>query len=464
VPGAGFEPARPFGQRILSPPRLPFRHPGRDEATWAATGEPTGGSHPGPSYARPVRIDGVELLWLDLHLRRPHRSATGTERDRPVVMVRVVTPEAEGFGECAALATPDYSEEYAAGAWAVLETFLVPRLLTVLGGGAGGGRELGGGEVGGGDAFRQGGGEPPRGGEASWRSVANTVGAALAGTVGHPMAKACLEMAVVDAWLRGGEGSFAAALGVSVHDVEAGAVVGLAGRVEDLVAEVDALVGRGYRRVKVKIAPGWDVAPLRELRRCFPRLGLQADANGAYDPDDTDHLVALDDLDLLCLEQPFAAERIIDLGRLAERLDTPVCLDESATSLAAVASARALGAGDMVCVKPGRLGGFEAAVRLHDWARHVGVPLWCGGMLETGFARAANGALAGLPGFTMAGDLAGGERFVEPDPSPAPGPIDGRIPVYRGPGVGPAPDPDRLAAVTVRSRWASSGGVARRRS
>ncbi len=373
-----------------------------------------------------MRIDGVELRWLDLHLRHPHHSAAGVETDRPVVMARVVTDEGEGMGECAALAAPTYSEEYAAGAWAVLHDHLAPRLVGQL-------------------ALHA---DTP-----AWTDVARAATGALDAVVGHPMAKACLEMAVVDAWLCTRGDSLAAALGAGATSVEAGAVIGIYSGVDDLVAAVAVLVADGYRRVKVKIQPGWDAEPLRALRRSFPGLGLQADANASYRPADLGALRALDELDLLCIEQPLPPDDLVDLARLAAALETPVCLDESATSLGRVEAAAALGACDMVCVKAGRLGGVGAAVRLHDWALVAGVPLWCGGMLETGFARSVNVALSALPGFVLPGDLAGGERFLEPDPAGVPAPVAGRVDVHRGPGVGPRPDPASLARVTARSAW-----------
>jgi O-succinylbenzoate synthase len=376
-----------------------------------------------------MRIEAVELRWLDLHLRRPHRSATGVEEARPVVMARVETGVGIGYGECAALATPAYAEEYADGAWAVLADHLVPRLLAALG--PGGAR----------------GGPAP----SSWQGVADAVAEAMSGVSGHHMAKACLEMAAVDAWLRGRDQSLADVLGVTVTSVEAGAVAGVHDRVEDLVAAVGELAAAGYRRVKVKIGPGWDTAPLGELRRAFPLLGLQADGNGAYGPEHTIVLSSLDGLGLLCLEQPFPADDLVALARLAAMIDTPVCLDEAATSAARLREAMALGACDMVCVKPGRLGGLRPAVEIHDWARAASVPLWVGGMLETGLARSANAALSALPGFVLPGDLSGGDRFVEEDPVPGPEPEDGRVALHTGPGVGPAPDPVVLAAVTARS-------------
>lgn len=383
-------------------------------------------------------VEGVELRWLDLHLRTPHRTSYGTDTNRPVILARVVCDGAEGWGECAAFAEPTYSEEYAEGAWEVLRRHLVPRLLAA---------------------------PPPTappGGSArdGWLALSGLLRGTLAGVVGHRMAKATLEMAVVDASLRASGTPFAAALGVEVADVDAGAVVGTRDDPGELVDEVEALVAAGYRRVKLKIAPGWDTVPVEAVRDRFPDLGLQVDANGAYrldaaagDAASADRLRRLDDAHLLCVEQPLAADDLVGTATLARRLSTPVCLDESVTSLRRLEEALALGACGVVCIKPGRLGGYGEAVAVHDAARAAGVPAWCGGMLETGLARAANATLAGLAGFTLPGDLGGGDRFEEGDPAGALAVTAGRVAVWRQAGMGPAPRPDALRRVTSRTEW-----------
>lgn len=370
-------------------------------------------------------LEAIELSWLDLHLRRPHRTSYGTDVARPVVLVRVRGDGLEGWGECAAFAAPTYTEEYAAGAWAVTVDHLAPRLLAAGVGEAGPDRPDG------------------------WVAWAAEVADAVAGVVGHPMAKAALELAVVDARLRAGGWPLADALGVTAPSVEAGAVVGTRDTVDEVVAEVAALVEAGYGRVKLKIDRGWDLEPVRAVRDAFGSLRLQVDANGAYGGEDAAHLAGLDRFGLLCLEQPCPADDLAGSAAVAARLDTPVCLDESITSPARLEICLALGAGDMVCLKPGRVGGLGPALAIHDRCLEAGVPLWCGGMLETGLARAANAALAGLPGMALPGDLGGGDRFEEGDPAGALAVTDGRVAVWRGPGVGPVPDPDRLAVVTT---------------
>jgi len=373
-----------------------------------------------------VRIDAVELRLLSLHLHTPHRTSEGEEVDRPVVVVRVLGEDAEGWGECAALAGLSYSEEFARGAYEVLRDFLVPALL-----GAQGMRRPG---------------ESERPGAAGW---------ALDAVRGHHMAKAALRMAVVDAELRGHGRSLADRLGVTVAAVPAGGVVGMAATPEELVARVEELVAVGYRRVKVKIAPGHDVGPLRAVRRRFPDLPLQADANGAYTMQGSATAVppalrALDELGLVCLEQPLPADDLVGHADLARALSTPVCLDESITSVGRLDTALALGACKVVCVKPALLAGLDQAVAAHDRCRELGADAWVGGMLETGLARSANATLAGLPGFTLVGDIGGGRRFDEDDPFGIVELEEGAVPLHRGPGVGPAPDSALLDAVTTR--------------
>jgi O-succinylbenzoate synthase len=364
-------------------------------------------------------------------------TSLGTATERPVVVARIVTEGPDGWGECAALAAPTYSEEYAGGAWSVLRDYLVPILL---------------------EATRSDGEVMPEAG-ALWD---------LFGSIrGHSMAKACLEMAVLDAGLRSSRRSLADLIGTTRDRVEAGAVVGLAtsdSEVGDLCRKVEVLVSEGYPRVKVKIAPGSDVRALGELRRAFPRLAIQADANGAYRLDGPDHLASLerlDDLGLVCIEQPLGAEDLAGHAELASRLKTPVCLDESVWSLARLREAIAARACDMVCIKASRLGGLLRAVRAHDICSDANIAVWCGGMLETALARSANAAIAGLAGFEAPGDLAGGERFEEPDPFLAgagsdvdrnAGPV---VIVHRGPGVGPEPDLQAIDRVTTVRHWAA---------
>ena len=356
----------------------------------------------------------MELRRVRLPFRRPFRSALGETTVREVVHVHITTAEAEGWGECAALTAPSYTAEYADGAAAVLRAHLVPRLA------------------------------------AQPNLDAAAVATALAGVAGHPMAKAALEMAVLDAELRAAGGTLADRLGAQRETVEAGVAVGIAGSLPELLDAVAEAVDEGYRRVKLKISPGWDVEPVRAVRERFgPDLVLQADANGAYRRADAAHLARLDPFALALVEQPLPTDDLLGHAQLARRIRTPVCLDESITSAASAATAVALGAASVVNVKPGRVGGYLEAVRVHDVCRDAGVAVWCGGMFETGLARTANLALAALPGFSLPGDVSPSSRYLAADlaaPLVAEG---GRMTVSRRPGIGADVDPDALAELTV---------------
>jgi O-succinylbenzoate synthase len=355
-------------------------------------------------YGRAVgRFDAVELRRVTLPLRAPFVTAHGIEHERHTVIVRVVGPDLEGWGECVALTEPTYTSEYTAGAALALETHLAPRLLT-------GGLD------------------------------------ALAEVQGHRMAKASLELAVLDAELRTTGTSLAQRLGAVRERVPSGIALGLDATIDDVAGAVDA----GYQRVKLKIAPARDVAWVTEVRLRFPDLPLQVDANGAYTLVDADRLDALDDLGLLLIEQPLGADDLAGHAALAHRLRTPLCLDEAITSTAAAEQAIALGACRVVNLKAGRMGGYLEAARAHDACRAAGVPVWCGGMLETGLGRAANLALAALPGFTLPGDLSPSDRwFAEDLTEPIVLGADGHLAVPTGPGIGVTPIPEILRRHTT---------------
>ena len=351
-----------------------------------------------------------------LPLLAPLRGAPGGARR--VLVVRARTDLGDGWGECAALERPTYTAEYVDGARRVVADHLAPRLFAAL--------DL----------------------------AADLVGPGpLDDVAGHPMAKAACEMALLDAELRAAGRSLAAHLGGTEERPErvaAGAVVGERATLAQTVAEATALAERGYRRVKLKVGPGWDVEPLRAVRAALGGgVALAADANGAYVPADAEYLRALDDLALSFLEQPLAADRLLDSAGLARSLATPVCLDEAVPSAAVAADAVALGACSVLNVKPGRLGGLAEAVWVHDLCRGAGVAAWVGGMVETGLAKAAGVALATLPGFTLPGDLPASDRwFAEDLTEPFVLDADGHLGVPTGPGLGVEPRPDALSRFT----------------
>ncbi|MEV4754359.1 o-succinylbenzoate synthase [Micromonospora sp. NPDC049559] len=365
-----------------------------------------------------MKLTGVELRRIRMPLVAPFRTSFGTQTERDILLLRVVTAEAEGWGECVALADPFYSAEYVDAAADVLRRYLVPAL--------------------------------------AGRPGLDAVGVApaLAPVKGHRMAKAALEMAVLDAELRGQGRSFGRELGAVRDRVPCGVSVGIMGSIGELLDAVEGYLDAGYVRIKLKIEPGWDVAPVRAVRERFgDELLLQVDANTAYRVSDARHLARLDPFDLLLIEQPLDEEDIHGHAELARTVRTPICLDESITSAATAADAIRRGACAVVNVKPGRVGGYLEARRVHDVCAAHGVPVWCGGMLETGLGRAANVALAALPGFTLPGDTSASDRYYRTDVT-VPFVLDGgHLPVPAGPGLGVAPLPDRLAEVTTATEW-----------
>ncbi|HET9444368.1 MAG TPA: o-succinylbenzoate synthase, partial [Acidimicrobiales bacterium] len=361
-----------------------------------------------------VIVEAVELRRLSLPLVTPFRTAAGTHAGKDVLLVRVLGPDGEGWGECGALEEPTYTSEYVAGAELVLRLHLVPRLLAAPGVSAG------------------------------------RLAVALAPVKGHRMAKAALEMALLDAELRAAGRSLATALGGVRDSVDAGVAVGIHPSIAELVGAVEGYVAAGYRRVKLKIEPGWDVEPLAAVRAAVgPEVGLMADANGSYSAPTAADLCRVDDLGLLCLEQPLHPRDLAGHAALARRMRTPICLDESVESAADAAEALDMGACAVVNIKAARCGGYLEAVRVHDACVARGAPVWCGGMLETGLGRAANVALAALPGFTMPGDLSASDRWFAEDLTEPFVLRDGRLAVPTGPGLGVTPLPDVLRARTT---------------
>ena len=364
-----------------------------------------------------MRIRSVELRLVSLPLRSPFRTSFGEEGVKEAILVRVETAAGGfGWGECAASPDPRYSEEFNESAWLVLRDHLAPAVLAA-------------GDV-----------DPA------------SIGALVGWVRGNRMAKAALEMAVTDASLREGGLSLASFLGAERDRVACGVSVGIAPSVDALLQQVGGFVAQGYVRVKIKIEPGWDVVPTTAVREAYPDVPLQVDANAAYRLTDLSVFEALDALDLVLIEQPLGHEDLLEHAALQRRISTPVCLDESIRSADDARAAIDLGACRVLNIKAGRVGGLLEAKRVHDVARERGIPVWCGGMLETGVGRAANLALAALPGFVLPGDTSASDRYFEDDlTEPFVLGEDGCIAVPTGPGLGVEPRPDRLEACTVRT-------------
>jgi O-succinylbenzoate synthase len=362
-----------------------------------------------------MRLLELELRRIGIDLVVPFRTSFGTESSRDILLVHVTTDRGDGWGECVAMSEPVYSAEFVDGAQLVIRDHLWPVLAAA-------------GEV-----------------------TAADVSSLLGHLHGHPMAKAALEMAILDAELHAAERSLHDLLGGERERIPSGVSVGIFATIDELLAQVQGYVDDGYARIKLKIEPGWDIEPVRLVRELIgPDLPLQVDANTAYGRTDVEHLCRLDEFDLLLIEQPMAEDDLLGHAQLAAASATPVCLDESIVSLRTAADAIDLGAAEIINIKPGRVGGYLTARRIHDLCLDRAVPVWCGGMVETGIGRAANAALAALPGFTLPGDISASSRFYARDIVTQPITVeDGHVRVPTGPGLGFDLDHDFLDQITT---------------
>ena len=329
-----------------------------------------------------INIRAIELRRISLPLVTPFRTSFSTETHRDILLVRVETDDAVGWGECVSGNEPLYSNEYVEGSQQVMIDHLIPRLF----------------------AFR------------SRPMSAHDVAQILRPVKDHRMAKAALEAAILDAQLRENNVSLATHLG-SIHElVPSGVSVGIANSLDELVSTVGGYLDEGYARIKLKIEPGWDIEPVRLIRKTFgDHVPLQVDANTAFTREDGPLLAQLDPFNLLLIEQPLPEDDITGHALIARQVGTPICLDESIVSSHVAIDAIERGACSIVNIKAGRVGGYLEAVRIHNVCQQRGVPVWCGGMLETGIGRAMNVALAGLPNFTLTGDISASERFWKQD-------------------------------------------------
>jgi len=369
-----------------------------------------------------VRIRRVQLHTLALPLVTPFTTSFSTQTERRVLVVELTAlidgQEVTGWSECGALTEPVYSEEYTEGVIDVTARHLVPRLVAA---------------------------------SAVGPLTAETVSEHLEKVVGHRMAKAALETAVLDVQLRAAGLSFKDYLGVTKDRVPSGVSVGIQDSIPRLLDTVAGYLDEGYQRIKLKIQPGWDIAPVRAVREAHPDVRLQVDANAAYTLVDAAHLSRLDEFDLLLIEQPLGEDDMRQHAELARRMRTPMCLDESVVSATSAADAIQMGAAQVINIKPSRVGGYLEARRIHDVSRAHGIAVWCGGMLETGIGRAGNAALAGLPGFTLTGDISASGRFYKEDITEPFELVDGHIMIPEAPGLAAVPDPARLAQATIAS-------------
>ena len=363
-----------------------------------------------------MRIDRVELRIVRLPLVRTFRTSSSTKDHIDHILVRVLGEGGvEGWGECASPSDPYYCPETTETCWHILKDFLVPKIL---------GRE--------------------------WSTIDELI--PLFGPIkGNNFAKAGIEMACWDALAIQQGTSLASMLGGTRPEIHSGVSLGIEREIGALLDQVDRHVDEGYRRIKLKIGPGWDVAIVKAVRDRHPDVPLQVDANSAYTLDDVETLKGLDDFNLLLIEQPLAHDDIVDHARLQARIRTAVCLDESIHSADDARKAIDLGSCRVINIKVSRVGGLREAGRIHDVCRSRGVPVWCGGMHEFGVGRAANVAIASLPGFTLPGDVSGSDKYYREEIVEPPIVADrGVVIVPEGPGTGHRPLMERISKYSSR--------------
>lgn len=363
-----------------------------------------------------MKINRVELRELKLPLVHFFETSFGRTTTRRIVLVRIDADSLTGWGEVTCGEQPFYNYETPETAWHILRDFLIPWTL---------GRE--------------------------WAS-ASEVASRFRPIRGHNMAKAALENALWDIEAQQKGMPLAKLLGGELNEIPCGVSIGIQNSIEDLLDRVDGELRAGYQRIKVKIKPGWDLEVLDRIRSRFPRTPLMADANSAYTLADLSHLKELDRFYLMMVEQPLGWGDLLDHAKLQRQISTPICLDESIHSADDARQAIEIGACKIINVKLGRVGGFTSARQVHDVCRARNVPVWCGGMLESGIGRAHNIAMSSLPGFTLPGDVSASRRYwhqdiIDPEVTVTP---QGTIRVPETPGLGYVPQLDRIEKTTVR--------------
>lgn len=365
-----------------------------------------------------MRLKRVTLRHLQMKLKTAFTTSFGTFKTKDFILVEVVDSDgAVGWGESVAFRSPWYSEETLKTNWHMLEDFLLPLL------------------------FR----EPVE--------HPDTLSTRFAPIRKNNMAKSAIEGAIWDLYAKKKGVSLSKVLGGEKQKIEVGISIGIQESVNDLLSLIDKYAAEGYRRIKVKIKPGWDVDVLREVRRHFPEVPLMVDANSAYTLADLDLLKALDEFNLTMIEQPLAPDDIVDHAALQSQLATPICLDESIHSLEDARKAIELGSCKIVNIKIGRVGGLTEARKIHDFCKAHNVPVWCGGMLESGVGRAHNIAVTTLENFTMPGDTAASSRYWERDIiEPEITVHNGLITVPTGPGIGFDVNRRRVDEYTVAAK------------
>ena len=363
-----------------------------------------------------MRIDKLELFLCRLPLVHFFETSFGRSYDRTFVLARVEGGGHEGWGEAVAEANPYYSSETTETVWHIVSEFIAPLVI---------GRDF----------------DHPR-----------DIFPALARVRGHNMAKAVVEMAAWDLYARIQGLPLSKVLGGTRTRIASGVSIGIQDSFDQLLDKIGQELAAGYQRIKIKIKPGWDIEAVERVRAKFPSVPLMVDANAAYQLGDAAHLARLDPFHLMMIEQPLDYDDVMDHAALQRALSTPICLDESIHTVRIARDAIDAQACRIINIKPGRVGGYTASVALHDLCAAHDIPVWHGGMLESGIGRAHNIHLASLPNFRMPGDIAASKRYYQPDlidPAIEVAP-DGTIAVPDGPGIGVHIVRDRIAQATLR--------------
>jgi len=374
-----------------------------------------------------MRIDRLELFLCRLPLVHFFETSFGPSYDRTFVLARMEGEGHEGWGEAVAEAHPYYSGETTETVWHIVTEFLAPLVL---------GREFG----------------HPR-----------EVFAAMKRVRTHNMAKALLEMTAWDLYAKIRGQSLSSALGGTRARIASGVSIGIQDSFDQLLEKVAKERAAGYQRIKIKIKPGWDVEAVDRIRQKFGDILLMVDANAAYKLEDSAHLAKLDPYKLMMIEQPLEYDDVMDHVALQEAIKTPVCLDESIHTVRIARDAIAAKACRIINIKPGRVGGHQQSIELHDLCAANDIPVWHGGMLESGIGRAHNIHLASLPNFRLPGDIAASKRYYSPDLIEPAIEVsdDGTIPVPTGPGIGVNVVRERVEKATERHHVVDAREVAR---
>ncbi len=365
-----------------------------------------------------MKIDQVILRHIRMPLVHFFETSFGRTQERDIILVQVYAGGVSGWGEVTAGENPFYNEEWTGSVWPVLSDYVVPRVLH--------------------HDF----------------VTPDEIAPRTAHIRGHFMARGGLETAVWDLYARLKNEPLWRAIGGNSRDIACGVSIGIQNSVEQLLEKIEIELAAGYQRIKMKIRPGWDVDVVGRVRERFPHIKLMVDANSAYTLGDRDHLRQLDQFYLMMIEQPLAHDDMIDHAAIQEALESPVCLDECIRTPHHAEQAIALKACQIINIKLGRVGGFSAAKRVHNICEAHGVPVWCGGMLESGIGRAHNIALSTLPNFVLPGDVSASQRYWQRDIITPPVEVtsSGTIQVTDLPGFGYEIDEDYLESLVVRKQ------------